>query len=329
MTVGPVRSLSMKRSTLAVAACLPLLSGLILQAPAQAATSTTVSATLSSSTVKIGSTTTVSGTVSGPSDRDVRLEVRLASGWRMLKASTTTSTGSYSMTAPSQWIGGHDLRVVAPAAGTATTGSSTARAFTVKPSWTPAGSSSDWRWLATDGDHPRYNPCRAISWKFNRNGGYAASLDDVKGAFHRLAQATGLTFTYAGTTSVVPSSDRYDRSTAITVGFVSSLSGNIAGRGGGTWSIHDGYEEMVHGSLALDRSEHLRTGFTSSGDATWGQIMEHELGHVLGLGHAAGSNQLMNGTASSRNHLMGAGDLSGFRAVGLHAGCIPNAVRTV
>ncbi|MDO7869373.1 matrixin family metalloprotease [Nocardioides jiangxiensis] len=319
----------MKRSALALAACLPLVSGLLLQAPAHAATSTTVTATLSSSTVKVGSTTTISGTASGPAGRDVRLDVRIASGWRTLTTSTTSSTGAYRMAAPSQWIGGHDLRVVAPASGDAASGWTGARTLTVKPGWTPSGSSSDWRWLATDGDHPRYNPCRAITWKFNRNGGYAASLDDVQGAFRRLAQATGLTFAYKGTTSVVPASGQYDRSVAITVGFVSSLSGTVAGRGGGTWSIHDGYEEMLHGTLALDRSEHLRTGFTTSGEATWGQIMEHELGHVLGLGHAAGSSQLMYGSATSRNHLMGAGDLSAFRAVGLQAGCIPHAQRTV
>jgi hypothetical protein len=192
--------------------------------------------------------------------------------------------------------------------------------------------SHDWTWLSSD--HARFNPCQAITWKFNQNGGYASSLADVQGAFDRLAKASGLTFGYAGPTSVDPRPGSYDRTATITVGFttpaqVGSLAGSTAGQGGGAWTTHDGYGEMVRATLVLDRTESLRAGFTRKGSATWGQVMEHEIGHTLGLGHASGRRQLMYGVASSRNHKLGAGDKAGLRSVGLAAGCIPNSARTV
>lgn len=206
-----------------------------------------------------------------------------------------------------------------------------AEAATTSAARLPVGS-HDWHWLAPD--HPRFNPCQAITWKFNQNGGYASSLADLQGAFDRISKVSGLTFTYAGPTSVVPRPGSYDRTTTITVGFttpaeVASLGGSTAGQGGGAWTTHDGYAEMVRATLVLDSTERLRTGFTRSGAATWGQVMEHEIGHTLGLGHAAGRRQLMYGVASSRNHRLGAGDRAGLRSVGLPAGCIPNPARTV
>lgn len=326
-----VRSHAMKRSTALIAA-LPLTLGVLLPAPAQAAATTTVSAAVSDASVTLGDTSVVSGSVSGPAGRTVRLQVQTASGWRTLRSTTTSSTQTYRLVAPSAWLGGHTLRVQAPETTAATAGASSSRSFSVRPTWSPAGTASDWRWIASA--HPRYNPCQPIIWRFNQNGGYSSSLNDLKVAFHRLSQATGMTFTYGGTTSVTPRPGNYDSRATITVGFntpsqVGSLSGSVAGQGGGGWATHDGYAEMVHGTLTLDRTERLPAGFTSSGGATWGQIMEHEIGHTLGLGHASGSNQLMYGVASSPNHRFGAGDLSGLRAVGLQAGCIPNSARRV
>lgn len=330
-----VRSHAMKRYLAAVAA-LPLTLGVMLPSPARAAdtglVSTLISSVLSNTSVLLGSTSVLSGSVAGPAGRPVRLQVKVASGWRTIRSSTTTSTNSYRFPAPSGWLGGHTLRVVAPATSAAPAATSSSRWFTVRPTWSPSGSGSDWRWMSSA--HARFNPCQPITWRFNQNGGYSSSLTDLKGAFRRLSQATGLTFRYAGTTSVTPRPGSYDSRAAITVGFnspaqVGSLGGSVAGQGGGAWVLHGGYAEIVRGSLTLDRTERLPAGFTSSGGATWGQVMEHEIGHTLGLGHASGSTQLMNGMATSSNHRLGAGDLNGLRAVGLKAGCIPYSARRV
>lgn len=335
MNARSVRSHAMKRSTTLVAA-LPLTLGVLAPAPAQAAEttliSTLISSVLSSTSVLLGTSSAISGSVAGPAGRTVHLQVKVASGWRTLRSATTTSTGGYRLAAPSAWLGGHTLRVLAPQTSAAPTAVSASRWFAVRPTWSPAGSGSDWRPISSA--RPRFNPCRPITWRFNQNGGYAASLSDLKGAFRRLGNATGLTFVYAGTTTVAPRPGSYDSRAAITVGFntparVGSLGGSVAGQGGGSWWNHDGHAELVRGSLVLDRTERLPAGFTGSGAATWGQVMQHEIGHTLGLGHASGSSQLMNGMLSSRNHRFGAGDLTGLRSVGLKAGCIPNSLRKV
>lgn len=331
MNLAPVRSVAVNRLSVALAAA-PLTLGMLLTAPAQAATTTTVTASLSDASVSVGGTSTLSGTVSGATGRSAHLQVRLDNGWRTLKTTTTDSSRRFSFRAPTSWLHTHTLRVVAPATGSSASGTSSSRDLTVKPTWSPSGSSRDWRPLASS--RPRFNPCTPVTWKFNQNGGYSSSLSDVKTAFSRLAQATGLTFSYAGTTGVVPKPGVYDNSTAITVGFagptqVGSLRGSVAGQGGATWTTHDGVAEILRGNLILDRTEKLRPGFATSGSADWGQVIQHELAHALGLGHASGSTQLMYGVASSSNHRLGAGDLSGLRSVGLQPGCVPDAIRKV
>lgn len=327
----PVRSVAVKPLIVLLAA-LPLTLGTALHAPAQAASTTTISAGLSLATVIVGGTSSVSGTVSGSGGRTAVLQVRLDSGWRTLRTTTTDSRGRYAFPAPTGWMNAHTLRVVAPASGSAAEGTSSARVLTVKPGWRPAGRASSWSPLHAS--RPRFNPCTAITWKFNRNGGYATSLTDVKRTFSRLARATGLSFSYQGTTTAVPGSGTTDKSVALVVGFASpsqvgALRGAVAGQGSATWVTRDGRAEIVRGSLVLDRTARLRTGFAASGSPTWGQVMQHELAHALGLGHTSASNQLMHGVASSSNHRLGAGDLAGLRSIGLQSGCIPNALRRV
>lgn len=58
---------------------------------------------------------------------------------------------------------------------------------------------------------------------------------------------------------------------------------------------------------------------------TWGRIMLHELGHVVGLGHVSDPNQVMHGPitdpSSATNSAYGIGDLAGLRLLGRQAGC--------
>lgn len=296
-----------------------------LPASPASAVATSVTASVSATSVVAGKSVTIGGSVSGPVGRGVVLQLWTRAGWRKVASDTTDSGRRYLMKVPTSWYDRHDLRVVAPAAGTADRGVSPTRRVVVKPSYTPVGSASDWRSLG--GSRARWNPCQAITWKFNQNGGYDGSLADLKGAFFRIHRATGLRFVYEGTTSYVAFQGD-DPSVDITVSFVSSLAGTTAGEGGSdyAWS-GDSPKEFVRGRLRLDRSESLRHGFDTSGSVTWGQVMQHEIGHVVGLDHASGTGQLMYPAVSSTNHRMGAGDLAGFNWVGLRGGCIANSLR--
>ena len=55
---------------------------------------------------------------------------------------------------------------------------------------------------------------------------------------------------------------------------------------------------------------------------TWGEVLMHELGHVIGLDHVGSAKQLMHDTVTARAARFGAGDLNGFRKVGDTFGCL-------
>lgn len=196
----------------------------------------------------------------------------------------------------------------------------------------PVGSASDWEFLYDGGS--RWNPCAVIRWAYNAAGSYPASLEDMKRAFARVAGRTGLRFKYVGPTDYVAYAEHgggtFPSDADIAVGWsedgqVSGLSGGTVGLGGSrAWRVYgkDVAYRSYEGYIVLDREDVLRPGFDTSGSATWGQVMQHEALHVLGLGHAAGSGQLMYGTVSRYNHRYGAGDLTGMKRIGAEQGCL-------
>lgn len=313
-----------------VAALAVVLTALLVLPAAPAAAATTVTAGVSATSVVAGGTVTISGTASGPRGRRVLLQLWTRAGWHQVGSDRTDDVRRYRMRVPSDWYDRHALRVVAPASGGASRGVSPTRRVVVKPGYAPVGDPGDWRSLGdTDA---RWDPCQVITWKYNANGGgYPEALEDLKGAFARIHRATGLRFSYGGTTGYVAFAGGHhgdDPSSDITVSFVASMSGATAGKGGAAYVSSGTHPpEIVNGSLALDSSEDLARGFARSGPATWGQIMVHEIGHVVGLDHAKDPRQLMYGTVGEKNHYLGAGDLAGLNWVGMRGGCIANSKR--
>ena len=191
-----------------------------------------------------------------------------------------------------------------------------------------AGSATDWTFLFDGGG--RWDPCSTIDWVYDARGSYSGSLQDMTRAFARIAGRTGLHFRYAGATDAQATGGQAPDGVEIVVSWATAaqepdLAGSVVGVGGASGTSVRGADvkfRLLSGRIHLDSEGALRPGFTTSGDPTWGQVMEHEALHVLGLGHASGRSQLMYGAAHSGNHLAGAGDAAGMRRIGADQVCL-------
>ena len=229
---------------------------------------------------------------------------------------TTGLGGGYAFLAP-DWRGTHRLRVFAPATLVLAGSVSATRRVTVKMPYQPRGRASDWTWLSHRG--ARWDPCRTITYRINPRGSYRGATADTRRAFRQVGQVTGFRFAYLGrTTREVRRSQLgyHPAGTDVVVDWQSpkeeaGLAGRVVGIGG-HWVQGD---RRFNGYMLLDRTDrHPR--------ATWRQVMTHEIGHVLGLGHAHSRRQLMYGVSSPINALLGAGDLAALARVGASQGCL-------
>lgn len=196
----------------------------------------------------------------------------------------------------------------------------------------------------------RWDPCQAsITYRVNPRSaastaaGRDAAVADVRGAFARLGKATGMTFRYLGTTSLVPSTSAWagqlgdaeivvawvDQRTTRTTLLGRAGTGYAAGTGGysyKTWTWPEGAAPRAaigRGYVVLNAADNkaFRSGFGSG--TTRGQLLLHELGHVVGLRHVSASSQLMYPVLLPRtDSAYRSGDLTGLRKVGVGAGCI-------
>jgi hypothetical protein len=173
------------------------------------------------------------------------------------------------------------------------------------------GSSSAYRFLAVDNGKPaHWNRCRTIRYRVNPSGIPSGALADVKEAVRRLSAASGLRFSYAGTTTVVPySNSRWSRIPSgqaadiflafSTAAKVSGLRGSVAGMGGPLYQRTSREPRIVLGGVVIDRATSLHPGFAAG--ASRGTLLLHELGHAINLGHVSDGYQVMYPSLSSRS----------------------------
>lgn len=164
-----------------------------------------------------------------------------------------------------------------------------------------------------------YDPCIQIEVEVNPSGAPENHHDLVVTALERTSAATGLSFTLVGTTDREPDLESKDRSRRpVLVAWATEdeqpkLSGEVAGfAGSATSRSRSGNLYYTHGWVVLDIDVFDNPSVTQR---QLQSIVDHEFGHLVGLGHVDDANELMHPT-NSRETGFGPGDLRGLAELG-------------
>jgi hypothetical protein len=181
----------------------------------------------------------------------------------------------------------------------------------------------------------RYDPCRPLRYVINRESAPPGAVQDVHEAVDRMADASGITFDFAGYTTehaverrAIFQPARYGRArwAPLLIGWVPQdrlprKGRHPVGAGGSAYEPNGaGRWVFVSGIVAISKDADLESGFGLG--ATWGDVLLHELGHVLGLDHVDDAGQIMYESLTAGEAALGSGDLAGLRRVGRAAGCL-------
>ena len=268
---------------------------------------------------------------SRPAHSRLVLQRKFPDRWRIVDGTARLRGDDYVLRVPTDRIGSIVVRVAARRAGSVVSDSSP-RTVRVHPAHEPVGRASQHRFSA----HPvvRWDSCQTIRWVFNPAHAPATGLRQVRRAVGRLHAATGLSFEYAGrTTERATAYGRHLRGADVVVGwrnrgYAPFRRPGAVGVGGNRFVT--GYRESngtrpsraVRGGVVLNaaRIGRLENGFGRG--YTWGEVIMHELGHVVGLAHTSAKRQIMSPHVTRRRATWGAGDLAGLRRVGDRHGCL-------
>ncbi len=170
-----------------------------------------------------------------------------------------------------------------------------------------------YQFLQTQNGEPvTWNHCAAIRYQVNPKGAPENWEEIVGNAIDEVEEASGFVFADRGTTVktrligmkyqgnewepvLIIWSDRYQDG---------SLDGGVVGRGGGGSIDVNGRQRYVIGKVSLDSN--LRDPFATQ------MVLEHELGHVLGLDHTDDQQELMYPGYVGQKGL-GKGDINGLK----------------
>ena len=308
----------------------------LLAAPAEAASrKSRVSGALSATVSNPGGVVVMAGTVKdkGKQKRTIVLEQKIASGWRKIDKVRSDRSGAYAVTVPTTWFYSSQLRTRVVRTRKLRGDTSRAHRMSVVPAYTPLGSPDSWARLSRYGD--RFNPCRTVTYGINSSRATPDAATVATGIHNTIAlvaQATGVRFKFVGETAAMPFDKKFGgKDPKLVFGFTTDpetkldLGPSVAARGGSDrtrWARNARGQRIlqtIHGGVLYD----LTDTATMTADQ-FQQLTLHEVGHVMGLGHVAPTDQYM--TAGPELYALPlsyqAGDLNGLSKVGLQAGCI-------
>ena len=180
----------------------------------------------------------------------------------------------------------------------------------------------------------RYDPCTPIHYVINPADAPRGGLDDIHEAVRFTAEASGLRFSFDGLVDEPLLSGQRDpvqetrygpRWAPLLIGWIPFDSDifevdGVGVAGSAIERNRDGRLVYVTGSIVLNGADQLDNGFRPG--KTWGKVVLHELGHVLGLDHVVDPAQVMHPSLVSSPAAWGAGDLAGLRLLGPDSGCL-------
>lgn len=191
----------------------------------------------------------------------------------------------------------------------------------------PGTINNSYKFLATndDGTPVGYSPCRPLHYVVNKASAPAGSDELLATALANISAASGIQFINDGSTDELPVDRREpyqpskygDRWAPLLISWTTpveapALAGNVIGTGGSTmYSLNKGPKSYITGSLELDTPQ-ITELLASPGGADYVlAVMQHELGHVMGLDHVDDPVQLMYPEIGLPDGLA-AGDVNGL-----------------
>ncbi|HEY2803570.1 MAG TPA: hypothetical protein VGJ67_06590 [Actinomycetota bacterium] len=184
-----------------------------------------------------------------------------------------------------------------------------------------------------DGSPVRWDPCRPIHFETDLAGAPQNEFADVQEALRRVTVATHIRFVYDGPTNAMPAGVAHSHRVTTPPG-ENAPPVLIAWLDQEQWREVGGTDKQVAlalpiresdgfyydtGFVAVNGGQHLLSGFGIG--PTWGPVILHELGHIMGLGHVAATDELMNAQENPIVTDFGKGDLEGLKILGRHGTC--------